>query len=256
MFAIVFLSMIPVRKEPTDRSEMVNQLLFGELVEITGKDGNWRKVRSVFDSYVGWVDKKQLKAISDEEFSDLNTNPPFLVTDLVQIAVRAKNEILPLVIGSSLPFYNGKKFHFAELEYEFDGNASTLPGPAPESILLHSYMYLNAPYLWGGRSPFGIDCSGFTQMVFKLSGIKLNRDAAQQADQGEVISFIEEAKIGDLAFFDNTEKKIIHVGIILPGNQIIHSSGKVRIDRLDHQGIFNVEINSYTHNLRVIKRII
>lgn len=256
MFAIISLSMIPVRKEPSDRSEMVNQLLFGELVEITGKDGNWRKIKSVFDAYVGWVDKKQITSISDKEFADLNVNPTFLVMDLVQIAVRAKNEILPLVIGSSLPFYDGKKFHFGELEYEFDGNALTLPGPSPESILVHSYMYLNAPYLWGGRSPFGIDCSGFTQMVFKLSGIKLNRDAAQQAEQGEVISFIEEAKAGDLAFFDNPEKKIVHVGIILAGNQIIHSSGKVRIDRIDHQGIFNAETNSYSHNLRVIKRIV
>jgi cell wall-associated NlpC family hydrolase len=117
-------------------------------------------------------------------------------------------------------------------------------------------MYLNAPYLWGGKTPFGIDCSGFTQMVYKLNGYHLLRDASQQASQGIPLSFIEESEPGDLAFFDNEEGNIIHVGIMMENNYIIHASGKVRIDRLDHLGIYNADTNRHTHKLRVIKKII
>ena len=119
-----------------------------------------------------------------------------------------------------------------------------------------AYTFINAPYLWGGRSPLGIDCSGFTQVVYKLAGQKLQRDAYQQADQGITLGFIEEAEAGDLAFFDNDEGKIIHVGILLGQGKIIHASGKVRIDRIDHQGIFNEETGKYSHKLRIIKRIL
>lgn len=124
------------------------------------------------------------------------------------------------------------------------------------NLIITAFMYLNAPYLWGGKTPFGIDCSGFTQMVYKLNGYKLMRDASQQATQGEALSFIEESEPGDLAFFDNEEGNIIHVGIIMSDNYIIHASGKVRIDRLDHLGIYNPETNRHTHKLRVIKKIV
>jgi cell wall-associated NlpC family hydrolase len=124
------------------------------------------------------------------------------------------------------------------------------------SLIETAFMYVNAPYLWGGKTPFGIDCSGFTQMVYKLNGYALLRDASQQATQGVPLSFIEESEAGDLAFFDNEEGKIIHVGIIMDDNYIIHASGKVRVDRLDHLGIYNAELNKHTHKLRVIKKII
>jgi cell wall-associated NlpC family hydrolase len=139
--------------------------------------------------------------------------------------------------------------------YDFEG--LRVSGVKPKDNLVKTaYQYLNSPYLWGGKTPFGIDCSGFTQMVYKLNGYKLLRDASQQSTQGEVLSFIEESEPGDLAFFDNEEGKIIHVGIMLENNYIIHASGKVRIDRLDHLGIYNAEINRHTHRLRVIKKII
>ena len=127
---------------------------------------------------------------------------------------------------------------------------------AKEFLLKTAFMYLNAPYLWGGKTPFGIDCSGFTQMVYKLCGHKLFREAKQQATQGEVLSFIEESEPGDLAFFDNNEGVITHVGIIMKDNYIIHAHGKVRIDRIDHSGIYNVDSKRHTHKLRVIKKII
>ena len=127
---------------------------------------------------------------------------------------------------------------------------------AKDNLIQTAFLYLNTPYLWGGKSPFGIDCSGFTQMVYKLNGYRLLRDASQQATQGEALSFIEESEAGDLAFFDDREGNINHVGIIMPDNYIIHVDGKVRIDRLDHTGIFNREKRNYTHQLRVIKKII
>ena len=101
----------------------------------------------------------------------------------------------------------------------------------------------------------GLDCSGFTQAVFRLNGISLPRDASQQSGIGQVINLVTEALPGDLAFFDNDEGMITHVGLILDSTSIIHASGKVRIDALDHQGIYNVETNKYSHRLRLIRRI-
>jgi len=254
MFAICNLSVVPVRKEASDKSEMVSQLLFGEMVEILDKQDNWRKIKIIYDDYSGWVDKKQLMSVSDEEILQNKNSTSVLSADLVQLALWAKSQICPIVFGSTLPLYNNHKFRIGETEYTFEGNIVEVKKPDLSRILENAYMYLNSPYLWGGRSPFGIDCSGFTQMVYKLCGIKLYRDAAQQAEQGLTVNLIEESKPGDLAFFDNVERKITHVGIILNSSQIIHSSGRVRIDKLDHQGIFNEETKSYSHNLRLIKR--
>jgi cell wall-associated NlpC family hydrolase len=160
---------------------------------------------------------------------------------------------MPIPLGASLSFLNHKEINTSNFDFE----GTKVSGIKNKSSLLNTaYMYLNAPYLWGGKTPFGIDCSGFTQMVYKLNGYHLLRDASQQASQGEALSFIEESEAGDLAFFDNEEGKITHVGIIMDNNYIIHASGKVRIDRLDHLGIYNAESNKHTHKLRVIKKII
>ena len=157
-------------------------------------------------------------------------------------------QILSIVLGSSLNALD-------LLNHEFEGSR-TQEKFAKENLISTALLYLNTPYLWGGKTPFGIDCSGFTQMVYKLNGYALKRDASQQVDQGEALSFIEESEPGDLAFFDNTEGEITHVGIIMKDNYIIHAHGKVRIDRLDHTGLFNMQSNTHTHDLRVIKRII
>ena len=163
------------------------------------------------------------------------------------------NLLLPIPLGSSLSFLNHSDINIANFNFE----GTKISGIKPKKYLIDTtYLYLNAPYLWGGKTPFGIDCSGFTQMVYKLNGYKLLRDASQQALQGEALSFIEESEPGDLAFFDNEDGKIIHVGIIMEDNYIIHASGKIRIDRLDHLGIYNAETNKHTHKLRVIKKII
>jgi gamma-D-glutamyl-L-lysine dipeptidyl-peptidase len=253
MFAICNLAIVPLRLEPSHRSEMVSQILFGEHFEILESQKEWAKVRLQYDKYEGWVDVKQYQLISEKNFDDLSIDAIILNSDLVQYVTNSKNTLLPIPLGASLSFLNHHEINSEN--FEFEGLKITAKKPK-SNIVSVAYMYLNTPYLWGGKTPFGIDCSGFTQMVYKLNGYKLLRDASQQATQGEALSFIEESESGDLAFFDNEEGKIIHVGIIMENNYIIHASGKVRIDRLDHLGIYNADQNRHTHRLRVIKKII
>jgi len=254
MHGISKLSIVPVRKEPNDRSEMVSQLLFGETFEVLESERSWSKIKIDYDRYSGWVDTKQITKLEDEEAQKLNDSPLSVSLDLFQLVIGGK-EMTPVVLGSSLPFYYGKKFFIGDKEYAYDGSVKTITGPDVSSIAENAFMYLNAPYLWGGRSPLGLDCSGFTQMVFKLSGIKLLRDAFDQSGQGKKVS-LEESKKGDLAFFKNDDQRIVHVGIVLDNNMIIHSSGKVRIDKLDEEGIFNEETGKHTHRLAMIRRIL
>jgi len=254
MKGISTLSIVPVRKEPSDRSEMVTQILFGETFEITETDRQWSKIRADYDKYTGWVDSKQVTVIDEEEAKKLAATPPSVSLDVLQLVITGK-EMIPVVLGSSLPFYYGKKFFINEREYLYNGSVKTITSSDVSKIAEFAFMYINAPYLWGGRSPFGLDCSGFTQVVFKLSGIPLLRDAIQQAGQGKRIASTGEAQEGDLAFFKNEDKRIVHVGIVLNNSRIIHSSGKVRIDKLDEQGILNEESGKHTHSLAEIRRI-
>jgi cell wall-associated NlpC family hydrolase len=253
MFGICNLSIIPLRSEASDRSEIVSQVLFGEHFEIIAVDKQWTKIKLQFDDYEGWIDSKQYQSISEENYIRLSKEAVILNSDLVEYITAPDNTLIPITIGASLSFLNHSDIN--SKNYDFEG-LKVSGKKAKSNLIATAYLYLNSPYLWGGKTPFGIDCSGFTQMVYKLNGYKLLRDASQQSTQGEVLSFIEESEPGDLAFFDNEEGKIIHVGIMLESNYIIHASGKVRIDRLDHLGIYNAELNRHTHRLRVIKKII
>lgn len=253
MFGLCNLSSIPLRFEPSDRSEILSQVLFGDHFLILEKQKQWIKIQLQFDNYIGWVDEKQFQYISEMEFEQLSSETIVLNADLVEYITTDDNFLMPITLGSSLSFLSHNEINTKG--FVFEGLRTS--GIKPKSDLIKTaFLYLNAPYLWGGKTPFGIDCSGFTQMVYKLNGYKLLRDASQQAGQGEALSFIEESEPGDLAFFDNEAGNIIHVGIIMNDNYIIHASGKVRIDRLDHLGIYNAELNRHTHKLRVIKKII
>ena len=253
MFGICNLAIIPLRFEPSDKSEIVSQILFGEHFEILEQLKQWSRIKMQYDDYEGWVDSKQYQIISESNYSQLSEDAVVLNADLVEYITAPNNVLLPVTLGASLSFLNHGDINTSN--YNFEG--TKISGTKTKDCLLNTaFMYLNAPYLWGGKTPFGIDCSGFTQMVYKLNGYKLMRDASQQSKQGEALSFIEESEPGDLAFFDNEEGNIIHVGIIMDDNYIIHASGKVRIDRLDHLGIYNAETNKHTHKLRVIKKII
>lgn len=253
MFGICNLAIIPLRAEPNDRSEIVSQVLFGEHFKIIENQNQWSKIKLQFDEYEGWVDAKQYQTITELDYSNLSNSLIMLNSDFIEYITGKNNLLIPIPLGASLSFINQSEVNKNQFAFEGETTAGTKP---KSSIISSAFMYLNAPYLWGGKTPFGIDCSGFTQMVYKLNGYKLWRNASQQANQGEALSFIEESEPGDLAFFDNEEGKIIHVGIIMENNYIIHASGKVRVDRLDHLGIYNAETNRHTHKLRVIKKII
>ncbi|MAW21522.1 MAG: hydrolase Nlp/P60 [Flavobacteriales bacterium] len=251
-YGISNLSIIPMRHEASDQSEMVNQILFGEHFKILESRKKWSKIRLAHDSYEGWICNKQWIEIEEDNYKKLDQEVSTITTDILDIISKDLHQ--PIVIGSILPSFKSGHAIFNTEMYQFDG--LTTPGfTQKDKLIENALIYLNAPYLWGGRSPLGIDCSGLTQMVYRLQGVDLPRDAYQQAEIGTTLSFVEESEPGDLAFFDNNEGKVIHVGIIMENNYIIHASGKVRIDRIDQQGIFNKDLGKHTHKLRLIKSI-
>lgn len=252
---ICYLSLVAVRAEPSGKAEMVNQLLFGDLLDVLETRENWLRIRSLHDNYEGWCDSLQIHILSDETMDVLKHSSRQMVYDIyAQISTPGKPGI-QLVLGSTLYILSGGKIAGPHGEYHLSEGESCPPALyEPEEIAETAALYLNAPYLWGGRSPFGIDCSGLVQMVFKIKGISLKRDASQQVTLGKLINLIEESRAGDVAFFDNEEGKIIHTGILTGKGSIIHASGSVHIDPVDHHGIYNKALGKYTHSLRVIKR--
>lgn len=252
MFGICNLAIVPLRLEPSDRSEMTSQVLFGEHFKVLEQTPKWSRIELAFDGYNGWIDNKQFREISEADYVKLTSGEIVLSGDLIEYISTPKNGLITIPLGATLSFLNST---INTEGFAFDG--TSVSGIKTKKDLIETaFLYMNSPYLWGGRTPFGIDCSGFVQMVYKLNGFKLLRDASQQATQGEALSFIEESEPGDLAFFDNEEGRIIHVGIIMEDNYIIHAHGQVRIDRLDHLGIYNIDTKRHTHKLRVIKKII
>jgi hypothetical protein len=254
-YGICHLSMVPLRLEPSDTSEMVSQVLFGEHFTVLEKTKKWSKIQVHFDQYEGYIDNKQYQEIDQELFDQLSDSEYHYSSEILDYITDNDNQLSTIPIGSRLPFLQDQTFKLGSKEFYYDG--AVYHGQLRKSEIVHkAFLFLNTPYLWGGKTPFGIDCSGFTQMVYKLCGHSLLRDAKDQATQGEVLSFIEESEPGDLAFFDNEEGVITHVGIIMQDYFIIHAHGKVRIDVLDHSGIYNTDTKKHTHKLRVIKRIV
>jgi hypothetical protein len=237
----ISVAVAPLRFDPSDRSEMVSQGLFGEELEVLEKQEKWSMIRMKEDGYEGWIDNKQWESVSVHD-ELVQVNLPLIQCHQSSI------DMIWLPAGAKAP----NAWITSSSSVKWTGSLLDIEKCA--------MLFLNTPYLWGGRTAMGIDCSGFTQLVFRLNGILIPRDAYQQADIGTTVTFTEESQTGDLAFFDNAEGRIIHVGIILRdsdnGCRIIHASGKVRIDALDHQGVFHSEQLVYTHKLRIIKRIL
>lgn len=230
-------SAIAMRKEDRHSSEMVSQLLYNETYTILDKTKDFVLIETAFDHYQGWIQAKQFCEISEEEFNVLKAKRPYLINKAI-----AEHGGKLLTLGSPL--------------YVPHPDAVEMPSVFhPEMLVDYAKLLLDVPYLWGGRTVFGIDCSGLTQVCARMAGLTLPRDASQQVKCGDLVYFLQETQPGDLAFFGDEDGHITHVGIIMGNEQIIHASGQVRIDYLDQTGIFNKERNEHTHRLQVIKRM-
>lgn len=252
------LSIVPVRAAASDRSEMVNQLLFGDTFEIVEHVSGWKLIRSSHDKYEGFIDDKQYLALSREEFLDYQEREcSFSVAMMSALSETPGGQVVYLSPGTCMHGAADGVFQIAGKRFVSSAPLRKLSiPPVRDELVAFARLFLHAPYLWGGRSIFGIDCSGLTQVVFRAFGMNIQRDASYQSQQGETLNLVTEALPGDLAFFDNDEGEIIHTGIISGEGSILHASGQVREDGFDHQGIYNHQLKKYTHRLRLMKRII
>lgn len=253
-YGICHLSSVALRAEASSKSEMVSMLLFGEQFQILDARNGWLRIKTLWDGYESWLEGKQYDSISDIELKAIQQSPLYVLNSLSETIGEGEKK-RAILFGSTLPVYKSGRFELGHNSFNVTDAVEAKLNNLKD-IEATAVRYLNSPYLWGGRSPFGIDCSGLTQLVYKMHGIVLKRDAWQQAEQGETIDFIESSQSGDLAFFDNEDGKITHVGIIMENGHIIHASGQVRIDRLDRTGIYSETSGKYTHKLRIIKRIV
>ncbi len=252
LFVSPIVPVVPMRAEASHRSEMTSQFLFGESAELLEKYNGFYKVRLLHDGYEGWCQANQMHEVS--EFSLLNGSLLLNGDPFGEVAINDSTMYIPF--GLPLFFFENGEAEIGSYKMKFEGNYldPLKSNFNEETIRSLTTKYLNTSYLWGGRTIYGIDCSGFTQQIFKFLNIKLPRDAYQQASLGEIVGFLQEATCGDLAFFDNAEGKITHVGIMLDGATIIHASGKVRVDDIDNYGIISRDTGERTHQLRIIKR--
>lgn len=249
---ICLLPVVPCRISPSDRSEMISQLLFGELITVLDQNEKWLLIKSDIDNYESWVDKKQLVLIPNEHVTAVSESISNNKVNALFSTVRVNAGLLTIPFGS---FVFEQPLVLPGFSIESSHRGSSSSTFAEEAIKL-----LGAPYLWGGKTPMGYDCSGFVQTVLSVCGQSIHRDSSQQAEVGETVTFTDEAREGDLAFFDNDQGKITHVGLLIHHSSnkslsIIHASGEVRVDQFDHLGIFNKTAGTYTHKLRIIKRI-
>ncbi|MGC1390992.1 MAG: C40 family peptidase [Bacteroidales bacterium] len=243
---------VPLRSGPSHKTEMLSQILFGEKYSVIGNAGSWMKIETIFDKCQGWIDMDHLQHSPVNNISCghvLNRSLLSYKNDKTKIILEAGCEIFN-------PDFEDKLFYVGNNQYTTSNEFNNKYISTNDTITDTAMKFINSPFLWGGRIPSGIDCSGFTQLIYKIQGIPIPRNSLQQAEIGKNIDFIDQSEPGDLAFFDNDRGKISHVGVILSKGLVIHASGRVRIDSIDHQGIFKTETGGYSYKLRTIRRIL
>ncbi len=243
---------VPLRSGPTHKSEMLSQVLFGEKYIIADKAGSWIKVTTLYDNYSGWLDTDHL-----QHRPDINNKTGYVINRPVTCFREDKTKMV-LEAGCEIydPDFVSRSFNLGDRRYKAGEDFNEKCIKVNETLSDTAVRFINSPYIWGGRIPSGIDCSGLVQLVYKIHGTAIPRDSGDQAETGNMIDFIHETKPGDLVFFDNERGKISHVGMIFSDGLVIHASGRVRIDAIDHQGIFRTDTGRYSHRLRMIRRII
>ncbi|TVR42605.1 MAG: hypothetical protein EA394_03085 [Bacteroidia bacterium] len=255
---ICLISAAAVRLEAHHKSEMVSQLLFGERFHVIESGNEWLYIESLEDVYRGWIWRPQVEILDKKNKMLLQAYNSYVITESFSRMSMASGE-RSFMVGAGSTMYGapGQGFTLFGKTFMFEGEYKYFPKVSSgEDLAKLATIFLHTPYLWGGRSVFGIDCSGLVQIVCKIAGIAMPRDASVQATKGKTIHLIHEAKAGDLCFFASEEKEISHTGVLLDNEQIIHAYGRVRIDNIDHHGIFNTDTRKYSHTLRLIRRII
>ena len=260
MFAINHCTVTPVRQEPSEGSEQLTQLLFGEVCEVLDRLPRWTKIRSTLDGQEGWVDFKMLTHVGDEAIRREAKGEGVISVPMAIATDMETGEDLMLTLGTRLPNYAHGTFEVLGKQYLINpaGVRGERREARGEEICAIAQTLLNAPYLWGGKNAMGMDCSGFTQVVYAAMGVNLLRNAREQMTQGELVPSLTEAQPGDLAFFDHADRdpkatNISHVGLLLDNKKIIHCSGCVHIDTIDEQGI-HLPDGELTHHLVQIRR--
>jgi gamma-D-glutamyl-L-lysine dipeptidyl-peptidase len=255
-FGICRQAIIPVRVAPQHTSELVSQLLFGDSYEVheASPHKHWLFIRVTGDQIEGWIDLRQHHAITPEYLDQINQADYKITTDVTSVILYKKSP-LTIVMGSIVPISSSDLFKTDE-QFAFNGEAKSLSQRRDfEFLKFVASRYINAPYCWGGKSPFGIDAGGLVQMVFRIAGYSVLRHPDQQSASGKKVKSIGDALPGDLALFADAKGRITHSGIVLEDEKIIHAWGRVRIDHLHEEGIMDVDTKILSHQLFGLRRV-
>ena len=250
------LATAAVRARPRLDAALTSQLLFGEPVLLLQNLGEYQRVRCPEDGFEGFVRTDQLLAVPEDVFVAQLSRPAFNL-DLFSM-LRGPQQGVPITFGARLADFDGLRLQHGGQYFEYSGQAALTDDitASADTLLRLAYKWLYVPGMHGGRTPMGVDPVAFVQLVYRILNLRLPRRADAMVERGELVDFVVQAQVGDVAFFDNAKRKIEHVGLLLPDSKILHVGDRVRVDALDHYGIFNYDLGRYTHRLRVVKRVL
>ncbi len=254
--ALCEIALVPVRSQPYESAEMLTQLLFGECFEMLEDTGPWVRIRNISDEYEGWVDAKVVRAIDEKRLALLEKEEILVQPHPIIHADNYQGHHLILPAGAQLTGVKGKSFRHGDMIFRTEVELAIADKGNRASIVETALSFQGAPYLWGGKSILGMDCSGLVQLVFSIHGIALPRDSRQQVNAGNRLESLDDLAPGDLCFFDHENDIISHAGIYIGQNRIIHSSGSVRVDILDEKGIYDESVKKYIHRFRQAKNVV